>query len=74
MSGIGRVNVASRDVFPPLPSHYIPCRPHLTLLFIRDYLDNKPYIMRELRTVLSSHSLAVDHQRKVIKRTLGGGV
>ncbi len=72
MSGIGRVNVA-RDAFPPLPSHYIPCRPHLTLLFIRDYLDNKPYIMRELRTVLSSHSLAVDHQRKVIKRTLGSG-
>ena len=30
--------------------------------------------MRELRTILSSHSLAVDHQRKVIKRTLGGGV
>ncbi len=74
MSGIGRVSVASRDAFPPLPSHYIPCRPHLTLLFIRDYLDNKPYIMRELRTVLSSLSLAVDHQRKVIKRTLGGGV
>ncbi len=41
---------------------------------LRKCLDNKPYIIRELRTVLSSHSLAVDHQRKVIKRTLSGGV
>ena len=30
--------------------------------------------MRELRAILSSHSLAVDHQRKVVKRTLGGDV
>ena len=30
--------------------------------------------MRELRTIVSSHGLAVDHQRKVVKRTLGGGV
>ena len=30
--------------------------------------------MRELRAILSNHSLAVDHQRKVVKRTLGGDV
>ena len=30
--------------------------------------------MLDLRTVLSHHSLAVDHQRKVVKRTLGGDV
>lgn len=43
-------------------------------MFVQDYWENKPYIMRELRTILSSHSLAVDHQRKVVKRTLGGDV
>ena len=30
--------------------------------------------MCELRTILSSHSLAVNHQRKVVKCTLGGDV
>ncbi len=74
MCGVGKRNVAPRDAFPPFPSHYIPCRPHLTAMFVRDYWENKPHIMRELRTIISSHSLAVDHQRKVVKRTLGGGV
>ena len=74
MHGVGKRNVASRDAFPPFPSHYVPGRPHLTAVFVRDYWENKPYIMRELRAMLSSHGLAVDHQRKVVKRTLGGGV
>lgn len=56
------------------PFNYIPCRPHLTTMFIKDYWDNKPYIMREIRAVVSSHGLAVDHQRKVVKRTRGGEV
>ena len=30
--------------------------------------------MRELRSIFSSHTLAIDHQRKVVKRTLGGDV
>ena len=29
--------------------------------------------MHELRTILSNHSLAVDHQRKVVKHIIGGG-
>ena len=74
MRGVGKVNVAPRDAFPPFPSHYVPCRPHITAMFVKDYWENKPHIMRELRTILSSHSLAVDHQRKVVKRTLGGDV
>ena len=74
MRGVGKVNVAPRDAFPQFPTHYVPCRPHLTAMFIKDYWENKPHIMRELRAILSSHSLAVDHQRKVVKRTLGGDV
>ena len=74
MSGVGKKNVASRDAFPPFPSHYVPCRPHLTAVFVRDYWENKCHIMRELRAILSSHSLAVDYQRKVVKRTRGGDV
>ena len=74
MRGVGKQNVASRDAFPPFPSHYVPGRPHLTAVFVRDYWENKPYIVRELRAILSSHTLAVDHQRKVVKRTLGGRV
>lgn len=63
MGGVGKVNVASRESFPPFPSHYVPCRPHLTAMFIRDYFNHKLFIMRELRWVVSSHCLAVDHQR-----------
>jgi hypothetical protein len=43
-------------------------------MFVKDYWENKTHIKRELRAILSSHSLAVDHQRKVVKRTLGGDV
>ena len=73
--GHGKINVASRDSFPSFPSHYIPCRPHLTAMFVRDSQDNKPHMMRgELRAIVSNHSLAVDHQCKVVKRTVGGDV
>ena len=44
MRGLGKVNVAPRDGFPPFPTHYLPCRPHLTAMFIRDYWENKPHI------------------------------
>ena len=74
MRGVGKRNVAPCDAFPPFPSHYVPSRPHLTAVFVRDYWEHKPYIMQELRVMLSSHGLPVDHQRKVVKRTLGGGV
>jgi hypothetical protein len=74
MCGIGKVNVAPRDAFPPFPSHFVPGRQHLTTMFVMDYWENKPHMMRELRTILSSNSLAVDHQRKVVKRTIGHDV
>ncbi len=74
MRGVGKVNVVRRDSFPPFSSHYVPCRPHLTAMFVKGYWENKSYIKRELRAILSSHSLAVDHQWKVVKRTLGGDV
>ena len=72
MHGVSKVNVAPRDAFPPFPSHYVPSRSHITAMFVKDYWENKPHIIRELRAVLSNHTLAVDHQRKVVKRTLGG--
>ena len=72
--GVGKINVAPRDGFLPFPSHYIPGRPHPTAIFVRDYWENISFIKRELRAILSSHSLAVDHQRKVVKRTRGGEV
>ena len=74
MRGVGKVNVAPRDAFPPFPPHYVPHRPHLTAMFVRDYWENKSHIMRELRTIVNDHSLAVDHQRKVVKSTLGGDI
>ena len=43
-------------------------------MFVNDYLEHKPFVMRELRSMLSVSSLAVDHQRKLIKRTRGGAV
>ncbi len=74
MRGVGKVNVVGRNSFPQFPAHFVPCRPHLTAMFVKDYWENKPHIMRELRAVTSAHSLAVDHQRKVVKRTLGSGI
>jgi hypothetical protein len=74
LCGIGKKYVAARDAFPPFPAHYVPCRPHLTMMFVRDYWDNKDHILRDLRTYISSYSLAVDHQRKVVKRIIGGEV
>lgn len=73
MRGVGKVNVVDRNSFPQFPAHFVPCRPHLTAMFVNDYWENKPHIMRELRAVVSNHSLAVDHQQKVVKRTIGGG-
>ena len=66
MRGVRKVNVAPRDAFLPFPSHYVPRRPHLTAMFVSDYWENKSHIMRELRNIMSEHSLAVDHQRKVV--------
>ena len=63
-----------RGGFSPFPSHHVPTRPHLTAMFNKDYWKNKSHILRELRAIVSDHSLAVDHQRKVVKCTLGGGV
>ena len=74
LRGVGKVNVAPRDAYPPFPAHYVPCRPHLTAMFVQEYWENKSHIMRELRAILSNHSLTVDHQRKVVKRTLGGDI
>ena len=71
MHGVGKLNVVARDSFPPFPARFVPGRPHLTAMC---YWENKPHIMREIRAALSNHGLAVDHQRKVVKRTLGGGV
>ena len=48
MRGVGKVNVAPRDAFPPFLSHYVPCRPHLTAMFVRDYWENKSHMIREL--------------------------
>ena len=43
--------------------------------FVKDYWENKPHIMRELCTIVSNHSLAADHQHKVVEEsTLGGGI
>ena len=43
-------------------------------MFVKDYWENNPRIMRKLRNIVSSHSLAVDHQRNVIKHTIGRDV
>ena len=35
MHGVGKVNVAPHDALPQFPSHYVPCRQHLTAMFVR---------------------------------------
>ena len=70
MHGVGKVNVAPRDAFPPFPSHYVPCR----LRCLSGTTGRTSHIMRELRAIVSNRSLAVDNQRKIVTRTLGGDV
>ena len=60
MCGVGKVNVAPRDAFPPFPSHCVPSQPNITAMFVKDCGQS------------SATTLAVDHQRKVVKHTLGG--
>jgi len=46
-------------------------------IFVKDYNENSSHIKRELRelqAMLSGCRLALDHQRKAIRRTLGKGV
>ena len=74
MHCIWKGNVCRRDSFPTFPSHYIPCRPRFTAMFVKDNLEHKPFVMLDFRSMLSVCSLAVDHQRKVIKRTRGSAV
>ena len=71
LHGVGKVNIAPHNTFP---SYYIPCRLHLTTVVVHYYWENKPHLICELRAMLSSHSLAVNHQRKVVKRTIGSDV
>ena len=51
----------SQSRFPsiPLPLCSMPTSPHSKVL--KDYLGNKPFIMHELRSIVSDNSLAVDH-------------
>ena len=57
MCGVGKVNIVTWDSFPSFPSHYVPSRPHLTDMFIRNYWENKPRIMRELRAIEAAMAL-----------------
>ena len=59
-----------QDETPPLGMPSLPVRPWQA----SPHGEHKPFLLRELWTVVSSHGLAVDHQRKVVKRTLRGGV
>ena len=43
-------------------------------MFVKNYWVNKSHITRELCTIVRNHSLAVDHQRKVVKHTFGGDI
>lgn len=74
MHGVSKVNMVRYDAFPPFPSHYILCRSHLTAMFVRDYWKNKSHIMCDLHAIVCNHSLAVDHQRKVVKGAFGGDI
>ena len=66
--------MAPRYAFPLFLSHYVRGRLHLMAMLVREYWENRSHVMRELCTIVSSHSFGVDHQRKVVKRTLGGDV
>ena len=66
MCSVGKSTVARRDDFPPFPSHYVPGRPHLTAVFVRDYWEHKPLILRELRATVSSSGLESCHDNNVM--------
>lgn len=55
------------DNFPEFPEDWVGKSPALLTAFIKDYFVEKPALMAELKSIVLENSLAVDHQRKVVK-------
>ncbi|KAF4709738.1 hypothetical protein FOZ63_033306, partial [Perkinsus olseni] len=70
-NGLGVSNLCRLEDYPSFPSHYVPGRGALTGALIADYLRNRNALRRELRSIQSSTSFALDHQRQCLKRVSG---
>ena len=58
--------------FPTLPNNWLPKNDKLIRAFIMDYKMHRHDLLRELQTIRSTQSLAIDHQRQCVKRTRQG--
>jgi len=54
--------------FPSLPDEFCPKSPALNEAFIADYCIHKDDLLRELKGIVSTYALAVDHKRGDVKR------
>lgn len=43
----------------------------VTMAFLRDYISTEPQLLRELGSLTSQISMAVDHQSKYVKHAVG---
>ena len=67
---LGR-NVVERE-FPEMEMGWVAKAPLCMKAFIRDYLTVRPELNREMASLRSEQSLAIDHQAKVVKHAKGG--
>ncbi|KAF4730048.1 hypothetical protein FOZ62_023899, partial [Perkinsus olseni] len=59
----------SFEPFPPFPEEYVAKSPALLQAFLVDYDRNRDDLRREQAALVSATAIAIDNQRKVVKRT-----
>ena len=65
------VNVVEFEEFPRLDISYAAKQEGLMGALVRDYFSVRPELNREMASLTSERSLAIDHQAKVVKRVKG---
>jgi len=64
-------NEVIEDGFPPLNDTYVAKSASITNAFLRDYCNHRDSLNREMASIKSVQSIAVDHQYKVVRKVKG---
>ncbi|KAL7533844.1 hypothetical protein ACHAXR_009080 [Thalassiosira sp. AJA248-18] len=56
---------------PPLNDLWVAKSSSITNAFLRDYINHKEHLLREMATLKSDFALAADHQYKVVRKVQG---
>lgn len=67
----GMGNAVIEDGFPPMNESYVAKSASITNAFLRDYANHRDSLNREMASIQSEQSIAVDHQYKVVRKVKG---